>query len=507
MSAIEPPARFAPRHLIPLVTFLLCIAAATAYECALGHLPWKGVEPTWSGLRDGSVARAVEHNAAARSATAELIRPRYNEAIWALCAVTTPAVTEGRDHWLFLSLTAHNYPPPGATELLAEEAHLSARLVRWFAAHGAAVIAVPVPNKETMAPEKLPSDSHVSPIYPAVIAAFREQGIEVVDLEPVLDLRRGDFYLRNDTHWTPAGSERAALAVGDMARRRFRDAIPGRAVKAVFHHLPDEIRRGDLQRMLGFEPDSWADTQFTTRTSSVYVVREDTGPVIDDDSAVVVCGTSFSAHFGFASMVAGALQRYVADRTTPGRGPTVKLLELAEAVRAGRAFPRLIVWEMPERSLFYSPEEYLLPLRDFLGRVVGDAPEVAPPVIRPFVWQTPRADGLDLAPTPTDTVLGESHREVASIELTLAAAEPADGSRQLVFQARSERDLEFRLVATSASGATGEAAVFRLRADSAFRSVVLPIRAAGPAVRLRLEVVGGPARFEMRVFEMWEVAR
>ncbi len=493
--------------LIPITVFGVIVFGAPAWDWADGKRPWRGVQFSLSGLLDGSVTRSIEKRMTSDSAVADTVRPRYNEFLGVAAGVITAQLVEGKDHWLFLRSTAVDYPPPGADAMLDEHVRNMAALIGWLKAQGTEVLVLPLPNKETMAPEKLPKSARgVRSMYGAIVTELRRAGLWVLDARPALDLREGVFFINNDTHWTPAGARRVALAVGAAARERFGDAVPGRPVKAIFHQLPDEPRRGDLQRMLGFVPGSAADSKYTCMTSSVYAARDDSGPVVDDsDLTVVVCGTSFTAHFGFASMVAGGLQRYVADRSVPARGPLVMLADLVDTMRAGRAAPRFIVWEIPEPSFFFTPGEFIEPLRALVTRLATEDSLLGSR--RALTWTSSTSSGLLLAPTESKSVLGSTDRDEAWVEVTLDRPAPAGTIAALTFRARADRVCAFR--ARAFAGTSGAATVDRreIRGDQSFDRVTLALDQAAAIERIRLEVLGGPVHFELADLELTQRRR
>lgn len=153
----------------------------------------------------------------------------------------------GREGWLFYrpavdSLTGPGFPDDALAALLDLHRRLEDRGIR--------MVALPVPVKAAIHPEKLTS----RPIRPPVrnaswedfVRFLEREGIAVLDLAPA----RPQF-LATDTHWTPDGMELAAKALADWIRA----SVPLEGPETVWHREERQVEGlGDLARMLELPP-------------------------------------------------------------------------------------------------------------------------------------------------------------------------------------------------------------------------------------------------------------
>jgi hypothetical protein len=144
----------------------------------------------------------------------------------------SPAVAVGPNGWLFLQQSSLFDRPLGRQQgrddhLRRWVEHLDERR-RWLAERGIRYLVVIAPDKQSIYPEELPRslqflDDH--PLLGEFHTRARDQGIETIDLVPVLReaKARGRIYLINDTHWNGMGSwfaTRAVLARLGVATRQ-----------------------------------------------------------------------------------------------------------------------------------------------------------------------------------------------------------------------------------------------------------------------------------------------
>ena len=496
-AGFVPDDASARRRLIPAAcVFLAVVVAGPIVELVGGASPWPGAEAKpRQGFMDGGWFRASERTLADRSVLAAVARPAYQEAVYSLFGLTNEKVVAGKDGWLFLRETSLDYPGPGGEDKVRAHAELIARLAAWWRERGTLLLAVPVPNKESLFPDRLPARAHVRPMLPTLLDALTKAGAPFVDLRPALDPAHGLTFLPNDSHWSPLGARRAAEAVAADARARFPTGLPGPGCDAEFVVGAAGTHFGDLQRMLGFRSGSAAEKAFNAPTAWISVrAKGDVRPIAGPDgSSVVVCGTSFSHSFGWSEMIAAAFDRVVVDATVAGKGPTLRLLELAERVRSGTsAAPALIVWEFPEKHLFTRPFEFLEPLKDFAREADasdGFDPAGAEPLaiadrrvmfVTPEVASDPVVRGVGIAAAP-------GGRPDPHVVYTCAAPPAADGSSALEIVVRTERAATLKIFLDYGAGKFDESSAIVRRtagANVALRCVI-PIRSAEAGAALR----------------------
>ena len=485
------------KSLLPAAgVFVLVLLVAPIVELSGGASPWPdtGTKPR-QGFMEGGWLRASERALSDRSVLAAGARPAYQEVVHSLFGLTNEKIVAGKDGWLFLQETSLDYPGPGGEDKVRAHAELIGRLSAWWRDRGTLLLAVPVPNKETLFPDRLPERARVRPMLPTLLEALTKAGAQFIDLRPALDPVHGLTFLPNDSHWTPLGARRAAEAVGADVRARYPNGVPGAVLEAEFFVAPEKAHFGDLQRMLGFRPGSDAERAFDAKTGWISVRgKRGAQPTAEPDgSPVVVCGTSFSHSFGFAEMVAAAVGRVVVDATVAGKGPTLRLLELAERVRGGKAAaPAIIVWEFPEEHLFTRPFEFLEPLRDFAREADAsdgfDASAGEPLAIADRRLAFIKSDdaaaamvrGVGLASSP-------GARPDPHVVYTCATPPTADGTSALEIVVRTETATTLKIFLDYGAGRFDEAtAIVRRTAGAgvALRSLI-PLTSSGAGATLR----------------------
>ncbi len=329
-------------------------------------------EPTQRNLR------AYEKSLQDASVTVQTLRPVMQAfQFFALREAGEKAII-GRDGWLFYQpgirfLTQHARPgDPALKDVLAAVTQFRDDL----AARGIRLIVMPVPNKESVYPDKL-SACAVPPGQPIgretreFLAQCRERGIEVVDLFALYrDARKtpgAPLYLEQDSHWTPVGME---LATNAVAARIFERGwlMPGSI--AYYERSAPVEETGDLVRMLR-SPQIEARLAFQT-IATKQVVCSDTGALYSDDPEpeVLVLGDSFLRIYqrnapggaGFVAHLAFALKRATAGIINDGGASTLVRQELFRRPQLlSRA--RVVVWEFVERDLRLGTEGWqILPL-------------------------------------------------------------------------------------------------------------------------------------------------
>jgi len=325
--------------------------------------------------------RATEHAMEEGSAVARAVRPWMLAARFLGLRDGGDKVLRGRGGWLFYRpgaeyLTAR--PPAGGS--MVNDALAAVRGFRdELDARGIRLMVVPVPNKESVYPDRTfrggrPPAGALAPETAAFLSGCRRAGIPVVDLFAEFRIARAagapDLYLATDSHWTPAGLR---IAVGEVARHLRAPAGP-----SAYAVLPAPVRRtGDLVRMLqspAIEAAVGAEVVACER-----VVRAESGAPYADDPAsdVLVMGDSFLRIYetdepggaGFIAHLARALGRPVASLVNDGGGATLVRQDLVRRPRLLEG-KRVVVWAFVERDLRLAAEGWpVLALPDLPRRI------------------------------------------------------------------------------------------------------------------------------------------
>jgi hypothetical protein len=277
----------------------------------------------------------------------------------------------GRDGWLFYGPGVHyltqrpdeRRAPSTATDAVAAIVDLRDQL----AARGIRLLVMPVPNKETVYPEKLTRRAAGMPTSlcldtKEVLSRLKAADVEVLDLFELFTAGKArgvgpspPLYLARDSHWSPAGVELAAQAV---ARRLLQQRwIKPGTVAYELRSSPTK-RIGDILRMLKvprLESDAVAETVPCSR-----VLRADTGEEYRDDagSDVLVLGDSFLRIYqtdepgagGFIAHLASKLGQPVISIVNDGGASTLVRQELSRRP-AWLASKKVVIWEFVERDI------------------------------------------------------------------------------------------------------------------------------------------------------------
>jgi hypothetical protein len=263
-----------------------------------------------------------------------------------------------------------------------------------LARRGIKLLVMPAPNKSSVYPEMLsirangigstavlggeiggPSRGRLGSINPTtreVLAMLKQAGVEIVDLfEVYAEARRNDkgieYYLAQDSHWSPAGMRLAAQIVA----RRLLDL--GWVEKGSFSYLtqPVTVRRyGDVVRMIRVPQ---VEQLYVPEWIKCFrVVNAWTGDVYQDDpnSPVLVLGDSFLRIYerdepggsGFIAHLAHDLGFGLTSIVNDGGASTLVRQQLARkpALLKGK---KVVIWEFVERDIRFGTEGWqVIPL-------------------------------------------------------------------------------------------------------------------------------------------------
>jgi hypothetical protein len=297
------------------VSFLVLISIPAVHQLALDLRETGG----WRFLRILETApthdslKAFEDSLARDSALASWARAGYQEIRTAGLGLGSEKVIVGAEGFLFLRKEVDMVTGPG---FLARKRALVrgiddgrgpeaagtdpvdaiADYGRRLSARGIHLVVAPIPIKPFIYPDKVwegyPREA--GPAWNSDRAAFfgrlAAEGVDVVDLTDDLWRARSegrDLYLRQDTHWTPAGLGVAASRLAARLR-----PMLGGAGGRTFARRPAVVSNlGDLVRML--ELPRWGIPFREETVEAVRVLDGDRPARGDDDAPVLLLGDSF----------------------------------------------------------------------------------------------------------------------------------------------------------------------------------------------------------------------
>jgi hypothetical protein len=237
-----------------------------------------------------------------------------------------------------------------------------------LAARGIHLLVLPVPNKESIYPDRLSTRAEgrhgvVSPRTQEIFEKLRSANVEVIDLFKEFSSARKQsessvetaLYLAQDTHWSPAGVTLAAKAV---ARRLVELGWVGPGPVEYAEKGAPVQRIGDLVRML--QSLRIEASIIPEPVSSVQIVRgEECVPYKDAATAeILVLGDSFMRIYqqdapnsaGFIAHLAKELKQPMMSLVNDGGGSTLVREELA-AQPVFLNNKKVVIWEFVERDL------------------------------------------------------------------------------------------------------------------------------------------------------------
>ena len=239
---------------------------------------------------------------------------------------------------------------------------------RQLAGAGIELLIVPVPAKASVVPGELPTITASGGRLDAAAADFytqlRERGIAVLDLQPEFAraAQPGEFYCRQDTHWSGAATERAAAQIAD----RIREADwYGEVTREAFESERREVTiKGDLRALLADSslPAESVPLRFVGRREGARLVpvapsRESPVLLLADSHGLV-----FHAGGDMHARGAGLVDQLALELGFPldlvavrGSGATPARVTLARR-SAGLQGKRFVVWAFSAREFTESSQ-------------------------------------------------------------------------------------------------------------------------------------------------------
>lgn len=294
----------------------------------------------------------------------------------------------GRDGWLFykpgFDSTVSRPKPrerkgPGVDPIAAIVAFRDSLSKR-----GIHLIVMPVPNKESVYPDKLTfraSDKRSLPSAAAtnLLAQLTASRVEVVDLFQVFFQRREQakettevpLYLAQDSHWSPAGINCAAKAVAN----RLIELEWSSKREGTYRELPMPVKRlGDIVQMFRV-PQIERNAQ-PEAVACMQVVHADNASVYQDDpnAEILLIGDSFLRIFesdepgsaGFVSHLAKELGVPLTSLVSDGGASTLVRQELFRRPALLKN-KKVVIWEFVERDIELGTEGWqVVPLPPIL---------------------------------------------------------------------------------------------------------------------------------------------
>ncbi|MCX7070718.1 MAG: alginate O-acetyltransferase [Gammaproteobacteria bacterium] len=267
----------------------------------------------------------------------------------------------GTDGWLYTNEEFHVLP---RWEQIFDQ---NLELIRWTQATLAdakvPLVVVVVPEKAHVYPEYINGHRQASAhatVMARLRAAIGEQTtlITLDDTFAAAKVQQPLFF-HTDTHWTPAGAKLAAQAVTRAMAAKGLATKTGDADAFETTEQPEATLVGDLLSFLPLEPMfpslmPKADIYVPVVTKAIEK-EASAESLLSDESIpeVAVVGTSYTANdrWNFQGFLSEFLNEPLADYSKEGIGPFPPMAQFLTSQDYAGHKPRVVIWEIPERSL------------------------------------------------------------------------------------------------------------------------------------------------------------
>ena len=336
------------QQLISSTTFSAGVMAGLLAIGIAGHQS-AGTNVQWSGLLNGSTQALYETQFEANSAAQDLAVNAVGAVKYAIFGQASEGAIVGDDGWLFTSEELD--VSPAFEENLAISAQRIADVAKVLERRGVALLPVIVPDKAEIYAAHLGVKRPDATVgrRQALVALLGEAGLDPLDAAMPLRAAMGaqPVFMKDDTHWSPAGSRAVAQAIGlrlqsaQIARTEVRTQETGH--RAFDGDLLQYVPTGNLRAWVG--PEQQYIRTFETQVQSTVGLFGD-APV---DVALV--GTSFSAKpdWHFEGFLKHALQADVVNFAEEGKGPFAPMEAFLASDFLTSTPPQVVIWEIPVR--------------------------------------------------------------------------------------------------------------------------------------------------------------
>lgn len=267
----------------------------------------------------------------------------------------------GQDGWLYSNEEFHVLP---RWEQIIEQ---NLEVIRWtqatLAEAGIPLVVVVVPEKAHIYPEHV-GDHRQATAHGQVMARLRSaigEQTTLITLNETYTAAKAaqPLFFHTDTHWTPTGARIAARTVTDAMKAKGLATKVDQPAAFVTTEQPETSFAGDLLSFLPLEPMfpslmPKADTYIPVATKAIEK-EASADALLGDESVpeVAVVGTSYTANdrWNFQGYLSEFLNEPLADYSKEGIGPFPPMAQFLTGPDYASHKPRVVIWEIPERSL------------------------------------------------------------------------------------------------------------------------------------------------------------
>jgi hypothetical protein len=355
-------------HLAVIAIFLMAILGIPLFrfanECANGRYPSVleifHHKPTSANLSDW------ERRMGEEDFFSVWVRSIYPKVLFEIFGDSTGNVIAGRDGWLFYKQSVDTGTQKGEVwgdeDLAANAGAAIKQLQAVLNKRGVELVVIPIPNKESIYPDKLvggsaPQEAKTSDRTCRFSKWLGNQNIPHVDLFKAFAKVRSserphslDLYLKQDSHWSPYGASVAAVETANFLRERGYVSSNSTDIKP--QEFVSRIEApSDLYDML---KKSWRPNgpEFVDAPESRKTSNDSS-----DSAQVILLGDSFLNCYhekgqGFTASLQAYTGYEIADIVSIGSSAKA-VQELQSQIKR---FPkaRLVIWLFAERKLAFS---------------------------------------------------------------------------------------------------------------------------------------------------------
>ena len=344
-------------HALFVAFALVCVMALGIWQviAALGHVDFGKIPATLDDAREGRTTGELQRGIERAMPWHDAMVATANGIRFVLTRGAGEDVRLGRDGWLFLA--AELRFPADATQSMRRRLALLERANRALAARGVVLVVALVPDKTRVYARYL-QEANVprehAARYAQALRELRARGVTVVDLLTPMGSAadREQVYYRADTHWNQAGARIAADAIAQAVKARGVELPAARFRSRV---AEESDAPADLVRLMGLEhAPPWL--RPAADRERPIVTEEDADAkgsslLGDFEIPVTLVGTSYSKRANFHGFLQEALGARVLNAARDAAGFIQSANEYFQDEAFRSAPPRVVIWEVPERSL------------------------------------------------------------------------------------------------------------------------------------------------------------
>ncbi len=354
----EPP--MTTRARAPLSAYSFILLGLTLLTASLFSLPKPDLtdKSTLSGEATRSYEEAFEEHLPAKDFATGL----WGAMGYGLFNTAYDGAIIGKNGWLF---TKEEFTAPAPTsEQLAKRLNQIIAINNYLEANNAHLIVVLVPSKADIYSDQLPAPrpDYWHDVYDQSATVLLASSVNMPHLRRLFEIHTPaiQLYHKTDTHWTTDGATITAEAVArafaphhiDIGMEPFR--ATAQKPQALEGDLLTYVPTGIFAPWLA--PEAELQTTYLTENPKA----SSAGLFGEQNIHAALVGTSYSARedLHFLGALKVALQADVANWAEEGKGPMEPMAHFLRATDfSKREAPSLVIWEIPERSLFVPYED------------------------------------------------------------------------------------------------------------------------------------------------------